>query len=83
MNQSHKGHNILISAKRVGGTRQWTPHVKVIWSEDGQGKITTLNLNSAFRSGKEAEKGGIIFAKKWIDEGKPELKIYQNCLDCD
>jgi len=50
MNETHKGHNIVISASRSGDTRQWKPHVKIIWSEDG----------------------GLIFAKKWIDDGKPD-----------
>ena len=72
MNKTHKGHNIVISASRSGDTRQWKSHVKIIWSEDGQGKITTLNVNSAFGARREAEMAGLIFAKKWIDDGKPD-----------
>jgi hypothetical protein len=72
MTQTHKGHNILISASRSGDTRQWKPHVKVIWSEDGQGKTSTLTVNDAFRARPEAELGGLIIAKKWIDAGKPD-----------
>lgn len=72
MNQTHRGHNILISTMRFGDTRQWKTQVKIIWSEDGQGKISTLNVNGAFGAREEAEKGGLIFAKKWIDDGKPD-----------
>jgi hypothetical protein len=72
MNETHKGHNIVISASRSGDTRQWKPHVKIIWSEDGRGKITTPNVNGAFGARREAEMGGLIFAKKWIDDGKPD-----------
>ncbi len=71
MNQTHKGHNIVISIMRFGGMRQWKPQVKIIWSEDGEGKISTLNVNGAFGAKEEAEKGGLLFAKKWIDDGKP------------
>ena len=70
MSESHKGHNIVVSAIRAADTRQWKPHVKIIWSEDGQGKTATLEVNSAFRARGEAETGGLIFAKKWIDGGK-------------
>jgi len=72
MNETHKGHNIIISASQSGDTRQWKPHVKIIWSEDGQGEISTLNVKGAFGVRREAEMGGLIFAKKWIDDGKPD-----------
>jgi hypothetical protein len=71
MTQTHKGHNIVISAARCGATRQWKPQVKIIWSEDGQGKISTLNVDGTFGARAEAEVGGLVFAKKWIDDGKP------------
>jgi hypothetical protein len=57
MNETHKGHNIVISASRSGDTRQWKPHVKIIWSEDSQGEISTLNVNGAFGARREAEMG--------------------------
>jgi hypothetical protein len=72
MNGTHKGHNIFITASRSRDTRQWKPHVKIIWSDDGQGKISTLDVNGAFGATREAEMGGLIFAKKWIDDGKPD-----------
>src|SRR4030095_10248644 len=53
MNGSHKGHNIVASALRSADTRQCKPHVKIIWSEDGQGKISALNVNRAFRARQE------------------------------
>jgi hypothetical protein len=70
MNETQKGHNIVISASRSGDTRQWKPHVKIIWSEDGQGEISTLNVKGAVGARREA--GGLIFVKKWIDDGKPD-----------
>ena len=71
MNESHKGHNIIASASRFAGTRQWKSHVKIIWSEDGKGKVSTLDVDRVFGARREAEMGGLIFAKKWIDDGKP------------
>lgn len=70
MNETHKGHKIIISISRLAATRQWKPHVTVIWSEDGNGRLSKLTVNSAFRVRREAEMEGLIFAKKWIDDGK-------------
>jgi hypothetical protein len=71
MNETHKGHNIIASASRSGGTRQWKSQVKIIWSEDGNGRVSTLDVNGVFGARREAEIRGLIFAKKWIDDGKP------------
>jgi hypothetical protein len=75
MNGFHKGHNIIISAARTGKLRQWKTHVKVIWSDDGLGKVSTLEFNGVFREKTEAERGGLIVAKKWIDDGKPDRTL--------
>jgi hypothetical protein len=72
MNETHKGHNIIASASRFGSTRQWKSQVKIIWSEDGRGRVSTLEVNGVFAARREAEIGGLIFAKKWIDDGKPQ-----------
>ena len=72
MNQTHKGHKIIVSASRLAATR-WEPRLTVIWSEDGQGKLSKLTVNREFRVRREAEMEGLIFAKKWIDDGKPDL----------
>jgi hypothetical protein len=72
MNQTHKGHNIIASASRSAGTRQWKSQVKIIWSEDGEGRVSTLDVDRVFGARREAEMGGLIFAKKWIDDGKPQ-----------
>jgi hypothetical protein len=72
MSGFHKGHNIIISATRTAKLRQWKTQVKVIWSDDGHGKLSTLVVSGVFREKAEAERGGLIFAKKWIDDGKPD-----------
>ena len=72
MNGSHKGHNIIASASRSGSTRQWKSQVKIIWSEDGTGRVSTLDVDRLFGARREAEMGGLLFAKKWIDDGKPQ-----------
>jgi hypothetical protein len=75
MNGTHKGHNIIVSAARRAATRQWEPRLTVIWSEEGQGKFNKLTVDRAFRARQEAEEEGLRFAKRWIDNGKPDLPI--------
>ena len=67
MTKTHKGHNIFISASRSGDRLQWKPSVRVIWSEDGQGKVNTFDVDRTFRGRDEAEIAGFVFAKNWID----------------
>jgi hypothetical protein len=74
MNNTHKGHKIIVSTSRLTATR-WEPRVTVIWSEDGDGKLSKLTVNRAFRVRREAEMEGLTFAKKWIDDGKPDLSL--------
>jgi len=72
MNDTHKGHKIIVSASRLAATR-WEPRLTVIWSEDGEGRLSKLIVNTAFRVRRVAEIEGLTFAKKWIDDGKPDL----------
>ena len=70
MHRTHKGHTIFISAER-SNLREWKPSVKIIWSENGEGKINRLDLKAAFKQREEAETAGFTLAKSWIDGGKP------------
>ena len=73
MHETHKGHRIMVSASRMDGLSQWKPSLTIVWSEDGQGKVSKLNPELEFRARREAEMEGLIFAKKWIDDGKLDL----------
>jgi len=75
MNETHKGHGIIVTATRLAGAPQWKPSITVIWSEDGKGSVSKLTLDRAFRLRREAETEGVKFAKKWIDDGKPDLSL--------
>jgi len=81
MNETHKGHKIIVSTSRLTATR-WEPRLTVIWSEDGEGRLSKLMVNRAFRVRREAEIEGLIFAKKWIDDGKPDLSLNSAPNEC-
>ena len=53
MNGFHKGHNIIISAARTGKLRQWKTHVKVIWSDDGLGKLARWSSTACSEKGQK------------------------------
>jgi len=75
MNEAHKGHRILVSASRLATARQWKLYLTIIWNEDGKGIVSKLTVNRTFRLREEAEMDGLLFAKKWIDGGKPDLSL--------
>ena len=75
MNETHKGHRIIVSVARLAGIPQWKPSLTIIWSEDGKGSVSKLTLDRAFRARQKAELEGLKFAKKWIDDGKPDLSL--------
>jgi hypothetical protein len=54
MNDTHKGHKIIVSTSRLAATR-WEPRLTVIWSEDSEGKLSKLTIKRAFRVRREAE----------------------------
>ena len=72
MNRTHKGHTISISVER-SGQREWKPSIRIIWSENGEGKINRLDVKAAFKRREEAETAGFTLAKRWIDGGKPYI----------
>jgi hypothetical protein len=70
---NYKDHRIEVSVHAVGGSKAgWVPDIFVSYSEHGKNVLKTLRMNQTFANPDEAEKAGIEFAKKWIDEGKPE-----------
>jgi len=75
MHETHKGHRIMVSALRLAGPPQWKPCLTIVWSEDGHGRVSKLSPDLAFRVRQKAEMEGLKFAKKWIDDGKPDLSL--------
>jgi hypothetical protein len=75
MEETYKGHTILASTWQLSDSGQWEPRVFVTWNEGSQEKRTPLVFTRAFSTEREAELEGLKLAKKWIDDGKPELKV--------
>jgi hypothetical protein len=47
----------------------------VTWSEGKQEQTKSLVFTRAFSTERDAELEGLQMAKKWIDDGKPELQV--------
>ena len=71
----YKDHHIEVSVLAVENPKGWRPDIFVTYSEHGKGVLECPRLDKAFATPDEAEKAGIEFAQKWIDDGKPDLKI--------
>ena len=69
----YKEHAIHASAWEFPGKRQWEPHVFVTWNDGSQMMDKLPNFIKSFSTREEAERYGITFARKWIDDGKPPL----------
>ena len=74
MNEDYKGHSIHATCWRLPDTDSWTPRLIVLWTEEGREMIQHPRMTGAFPTEQEAERQGIIFAKNWIDAGKPGLE---------
>jgi hypothetical protein len=70
---NYKGHHIEVSLQAVDDPKGWSPDIFVSYSEHGKSVLKTLRM--AFATPNDAEKAGVEFAKKWIDDGKPELTL--------
>jgi hypothetical protein len=68
----YKDHHVEVSIRAVSDSKAgWVPDIFVTYSEHGKNVLKTLRMDQTFASPDEAEKAGIEFAKKWIDDGKP------------
>lgn len=53
----------------------WMPDVYVTYSEKGKNVRKSLRMDQTFPTPDEAEQAGLEYAKKWIDDGKPDQSL--------
>ena len=75
MEEIYKGHKITASAWQLTDmlTQKWQPKVTIMWSEGVRKLIKYPPITKYFSTQVEAEREALAFAKKWIDDGKPDL----------
>jgi hypothetical protein len=69
----YKNHQIEVSVRCVSDGSGWIPDVFVTYSENGKNVLKSLRMDQTFATLDEAEQAGVKYAKKWIDDGKPDL----------
>lgn len=75
MEESYRDHKIISSTWQLGESGHWEPRVQVIWNEAGKQKEKALVFTRSFSSAEDAQREGLRLAQKWIDDGKPELRL--------
>jgi hypothetical protein len=75
MEETYKGHTIVASTWQLADSGHWEPRVLVTWNEQQEERTKSLVFTRPFSAQREAEREGLQFAKKWIDDGKPELRM--------
>jgi len=73
MEARYKGHGILASARHLSDSDRFEPHVTVVWSEGQEERAESAVFPLVIPTRRQAEVQGVQLAKKWIDDGKPEL----------
>jgi hypothetical protein len=71
MDAEYKGHRITASAWH--NPDGWKPRLRVVWG-DSNITIRSPLFKERYSTEKEAQLAGLSFAKKWIDDGKPDLR---------
>ena len=69
----YKNHQIEVSVQRARDGSGWMPDVFIKYYENGKSVLESLRMDQTFATPNEAEQGGVEYAKKWIDDRKPDL----------
>jgi hypothetical protein len=69
----YKNHHIEVSVQRARDGSGWMPDVFIKYYENGKSVLESLRMEQTFATPNEAEQGGVEYAKKWIDDRKPDL----------
>jgi hypothetical protein len=68
----YKNHQIEVSVSFASKGSGWMPDVFVTYYENGKSVLVSLRMDQTFATPNEAEQGGVEFAQKSIDDGKPD-----------
>jgi hypothetical protein len=74
MEQDYKGHHIKSLTRHLPDSDRWTAHAIISWTDGLHEQFRQFDVKRGFATEEEAGEAGVIFAKKWIDNGKPKLR---------
>jgi hypothetical protein len=73
MEEHYKSTTILITAKPAVPQLKWKPICQIVFIKGGREVIKDLKLDLDYLTAEQAERAGLVFSKKWVDAGKPNL----------
>lgn len=65
--ERYKDTIILISTDPVGKNMRWKPTCKVKFVKDRREVLEQIKLDLDYDTVEQAERAGLVFAKKWVD----------------
>jgi hypothetical protein len=71
----YKHHHIEVSVCAVDDPKGWRPDIFVSYSEHDKAVLKCPRMDQTFATPNLADKAGIEFTQKWIDDGKPDLNL--------
>jgi hypothetical protein len=74
MDEDYKGHHIQSVPRHLPDSNRWSSHVVINWTVRSREQFRQFDVKRGFATQEDAELGGLIFARKWIDDGKPKLR---------
>lgn len=69
----YSSHAIAIELRKSKDARAWTPEIKIRSVDAPRDTFRTLPVKPIIGTEAEAQKYALAAAKKWIDDGKPDM----------
>ena len=67
MEEHYKDTIVLITTSPVGKNFRWKPTCKIKFLKGGREVLEEINLVLDYDTVEQAERAGLVFAKKWVD----------------
>jgi hypothetical protein len=74
MDADYKRYRIKSIPRQLPESGRWTAHVVINWTAGSREEFRQFDVKRGFATEEDAAQGGLRFAEKWIDDGKPKLR---------
>jgi hypothetical protein len=74
MEEDYKGHHIKSIPRQLPDSGRWIVRVVINWRNGSHEEFRQFEVKRGFATDEDAAQAGLIFAKNWIDDGKPRLR---------
>ena len=71
--EEHYKHTTILITAGPAAAKKWKPICQVTFMKGGREVVKDLKLVLDYDTAEQAERAGLVFSKKWVDAGKPNL----------